>query len=245
MFRNFTNVRQNYNSNENPLKKKDEIPSLNTINSDSISFSGKNKRATVNNTKLVMAAALLSIATHVGAQVPKNNISPLKQIMKQSTEWFNKFSHKEQKIIQKVENEALRIYQEEGVKVSPKDSTKIIDNLHIKAKHKPLVKKLLEQYEKENIKGFYITASDTLSPRKQEIKEKALKEVIDYTFDTGRILRYNDENIKAIAEKIGVKEEEIPFLKVFLKPHIQINEPSKDPNSFYNTVILGDFKDRK
>ena len=210
---------------------------------DSVSFGG-NSKAGFRKTPLLILAAMFSVATHAQDIGAKQHVLPMNKVIQLLESWWSKFSLREQKIIQKVENEAARRYQQNGGKSIQKDSLEIIQILHINDKEKPLVKDLLAQYESDTTKGFSFNMANSpkLSPRKQELKEKATNEVTNYFFDAGKILRYSDENMEKVAQKIGATEEEVSFVKLVLKPQLDIYKDTKDPYSFFNQELLGDFK---
>jgi len=186
-----------------------------------------------------MAAALFSAASHAQTQVnPTNEHMPVR-ISVDNQNWWNKFSPDEQEIVERIENEAARVHQETGEWISEKDSSIVMKKLDIDKNYTKLVNSLIKGYENNYFNDFYAADSKQFSPRKQGLKQKALTEIFDYTFDTGKLLRYSDKNLDKLAAKIGAKEEEKPFLKYFLKQYLNINK-NQATDTFYETEIVSD-----
>jgi len=231
------NTKKTNPASQNPCLKKT------AVNDSFISFSSKEKKkdnSLKNSIKLIMTAALISASGHAKEtkELPYSQSPAISTL--EGTKWWNKFNKSEQKVIEKVENEVARAYEESGKRLSAKDTPKIIENLELNKKDSSLVKSLLETYEKNHYNDFYAAGAKHISPRKQELETKALVEIFTFAFETGKVLRYSEENLEKLMNKIQTKKSEKPFIKNFLEPYLNIN---KDQNStdFYNNEITGDF----
>ena len=210
---------------------------------DSVSFSGKKVKMAKGfkkNAQLFMSALLLSVANHSPAQVKAHVPEIVKVVAQDTSKWWNKFNPDERKLVEELENVVAKRWVENGKKAYLKDTSSIYQELDVKGTKKDLVNNLLKEYEKADSSKIYFINLKHLSPRKQELKRRALTEAINYTFDTGKVLRYSDENIQILAEKIGAEKKELPFVKLFLKPHLDLGK-GQPKYRFFQTELLGDF----
>lgn len=195
----------------------------------------------IRNLRLVSAIALLSMAPNAQSGQPRIYENSPNVITEKNKDWWNQFSKTEKQIIEQVQNETARVYEETGKQPPKSYASKMMEDLQLDKKHKNLVENLLETYNEENYQGFYEISSEHMSPRAQKLKEEALIEVFRFTNETGKILKFNESNVTKLSEIIGAKTEEVPMLKHFLKSYLKIHKTLDDKN-MDNYAFYGDIE---